>query len=74
MQYKFNISTAPHLDSFEAVEKNAKTHLNYGWEFIKIEETQNDEFPYRVTLNWKKQVVPDVPPYSDEIQHISAKQ
>ncbi|MGN0604815.1 MAG: hypothetical protein ACI4I2_12640 [Oscillospiraceae bacterium] len=71
MQFKFKISMDSSLSDFDVAKDIAKTHLNYGWEFVKIEETKNENFPYRVTLNWKNQGVPDVPPYSDKIHHIS---
>lgn len=74
MQYKFNISVAPPFDTFEAVEKGAKARLNYGWEFVELVETKNEDFPYRVTLNWKKDGIPYVPPYNDDLLHISSKQ
>lgn len=71
MQYKFNISATEHFDNIEDAEKNAKAHLNYGWKFVSIEKTKNEEFPYRIVLNWEKPGVPDVPPYSDELLHLS---
>lgn len=74
MQFKFKISMDSSLSDYEAIKEITKTHLNYGWEFVKIEETQNENFPYRVTLNWKNQGVPDVPPYSDMINHIFEEQ
>lgn len=45
MQYKFNISATEHFNNVEEAEKNVKAYLNYGWEFVSIEKTKNEDFP-----------------------------
>ena len=71
MQYKFNISATEHFNNVEEAEKNVKAYLNYGWEFVSIEKTKNEDFPYRIVLNWKDSGIPDVPPYSDKLLHLA---
>ena len=67
MQEKFNVVQSEMLD--KATEEQSvelfKSRLNYGWEFESIEKTNNPDAPYKLTLNRKKDCLPNVAPYGD---------
>ena len=75
MQYKFNIAVSDGVNSdFDGIKQTAKSHLNYGWEYVSIEKAGNEHLPYRITLNWKKQGLPDIDPYGDHVLRFSEEQ
>ena len=72
MRYNLNLASSEPVESlsYEQLYEFMRTKLNYGWEFVNLEKTNNSNFPYRVTLNWKKQCIPNSAPYDSKLlQH-----
>lgn len=47
----------------EQLIKLAKEQLNYGWYFINLKHLENSAYDYSITVEWRKDSEPTVPPF-----------
>ena len=49
--------------STEEMKKILEAQLNYGWHCIEIKRLENAAYDYRLTVEWRKDSEPTVPPF-----------